>query len=163
MNALSAPFSAGTLHWMRLGPCHAAPQRYDRVKLSVLLGGTTRRWRASALAPWQPVPAGSFSLCLSGRGAETQFAGDGQFFALNLDAGFLARTLARFPDAARTDLDLHGARDPFLFHLATEAVGVLRRDAIHCSIVSSTSITAPRALHSVAMFASVARSSGDSS
>ena len=113
---------------MRLGPCHAGPQQYSRVKLSILLGDTTRRWRVSALAPWRRVPAGSFSLCVSGQGAETEFAGDGQFLALNLDAEFLSNPLARFPDACRTDLDLYGARDPFLFHLATEAAGVLQRD-----------------------------------
>ncbi len=128
MDALYAPFSAGSLHWIRYGPCHHVPHQYEQVKFSVLLGNTTRRWRASAFAPWQRVPAGSLSLCVSGQGPETEFAGDGQFLAFDLASDFLAKSLPRFPDASRTDLDLYGVRDPFLFHLAAEATAILRRE-----------------------------------
>ena len=99
-------------------PCHAVPQQYGRVRLSVLLGNITRRWHTSAFAPWRLAPAGSFSLCLSGQDAETRFTDNGRFLALNLDAEFLTKPLARFPDATRADPDLYGARDPFLLHLA---------------------------------------------
>lgn len=124
-----------------MGACHAPAQQYERVKLSVLLGNTTRRWRGSAVAPWRLVPAGTFSLGVSGQGAETKFAGDGQFLSMYLDAEFLAKGLVCFPDAARTDLDLYGVRDPFLFHLAAEAAGVLRRDGmLPCAYAESVAL-----------------------
>ena len=47
---------------------------------------------------------------------------------MNLDAKLLAKGIARFPDASRTDLDLHRVRNLFLHHLAAEAASVLRRD-----------------------------------
>ena len=43
MELLQAPFTAGTLTWMRYGPSYHCERRYDQVKIGVLLGTTIAR------------------------------------------------------------------------------------------------------------------------
>ena len=128
MLSLNASFAAGSLSWSRLGPSRHAPHWRDRIKLYVLLGGTTLRRRAVAGLPWHPVGARSFGVSTGGTCGEVEFLREGQFFALELDWEFVRKEWGRTPVAARPADDVHGARGPFLHHLASEAVGVLRRE-----------------------------------
>ena len=41
MVSLQSGFSAGSMHWYQFGPSHHPPRRYDRIKLSILLGNTS--------------------------------------------------------------------------------------------------------------------------
>ncbi len=128
MESLQAPFTAGSLDWVRYGPSHHARRHYDRVKVSVLLGTTTSRWRESEHHPWRKLPARSIGLYLGDVGGEAELAGDGQFFALHLDREYLGKRWSAAPAAERGRYDRCGASDPYLFHLAAGAAARLRRE-----------------------------------
>ena len=128
MEALCAPFSAGTPTWFKHGPSHHAPRRYDRIKVSVLLGSITSKWRPSPYAAWQLSLPGSTSLCATGQGAEVEFGEEGQLLALQIDPDFIGRPGSRTPPPLQLP-DLHGVRDSFLFALFTEAAATLQQRA----------------------------------
>ena len=145
MELLQAPFTAGSLMWVRYGPSHHSQRLYDQVKIGVLLGTTTARWRFSAQHPWRMVPARSVGLYLGDVGAEAEMAGDGQFFALFLEREYLGKRWAAATTAERSRYDVSGASDPYVFHLAAEAAARLRREQT----------LPPRYVESVALLASV--------
>ena len=78
-------------------------------------------------------------------GAEAELAGDGQLFALQLEREYLGKRWAAAPATERSRHDVHGASDPYLFHLATEAAARLRREQT----------LSPSYVESVALLASV--------
>ena len=116
------------MHWYQFGPSHHSPRRYDRIKLSILLGNTSARSRASANLPWHTASTGAFSLCISDFGYEVEFMGEGEVFALKLDREFVGKPWALASDEERRLYDVRGARDPFLFHIGKQAVAELRRE-----------------------------------
>jgi AraC family transcriptional regulator len=128
MRSLQSGFSGGSLHWYQFGPSHHSPRRYERIKLSVLLGNTAARSRAAANLPWRNTSAGAFGISVSGLGEEMEFERDGEVFALKFDREFLGKTWALASEEERRLHDVHGARDPFLFHIAAQAVAQLRRE-----------------------------------
>jgi len=128
MVSLQSSFSAGSMHWYQFGPSHHSPRRYDRIKLSILLGNTSARSRASANLPWHTASTGAFSLCISDFGYEVEFMGEGEVFALKLDREFVGKPWALASDEERQLYDVRGARDPFLFHIGKQAVAELRRE-----------------------------------
>ena len=145
MELLQAPFAAGSLNWVRCGPSHHVQRLYDRVKIGVLLGTTTARFRFSAQRSWRTLPARSIGICLGDVGNEAEMGGDGQFFALFLDREYLGKHWATATSAERCQYDVNGASDPYLFHLAAEAAARLRREQA----------LPPRYVESVALLASV--------
>src|SRR5580692_2987774 len=128
MVSLQSGFSAGSMHWYQFGPSHHPPRRYDRIKLSILLGNTSARSRAAANLPWHTASTGAFSLCVSDFGHEVEFMREGEVFALKLDREFVGKTWALASDEERRLYDVRGARDPFLFHIGKQAVAELRRE-----------------------------------
>ena len=145
MELLQAPFAAGSLNWVRYGPSHHAERLYEQVKIGVLLGTTTARFRPSAQGPWRNVAARSIGVCLGDVGAEAETAGEGQFFALFLEREYLGKRWAAATSAERRQYDVNGASDPYLFHLAAGAAARLRREQT----------LSPRYVESVALLASV--------
>ena len=77
MELLQAPFTAGSLNWVRYGPSHHPPQLYDQVKIGFMLGTTTARWRWSAQGPWHRLPARGFCILLGDVGVEAELSGEG--------------------------------------------------------------------------------------
>jgi AraC family transcriptional regulator len=128
MVSLQSGFSAGSVHWYQFGPSHHPPRRYDRIKLSILLGNTSARSRAAANLPWHSASAGAFSLCVSDFGHEVEYLREGEVFALKLDREFISKTWALASEEERRLYDVRGARDPFLFHIGKQAVAELRRE-----------------------------------
>ena len=145
MELLQAPFTAGSLDWVRYGPSHHSPRHYDRVKISVLLGTTTSRWRPSEHHPWRKLPARSIGLYMGDVGTEAELAGDGQFFALHLEREYLGKRWAAAAAGERSRYDVCGVSDPYLFHLAAGAAARLRREQA----------LSPRYVESVAVLVSV--------
>ena len=145
MELLQAPFTAGLLTWVRYGPSHHPRRLYEQVKIGVLLGTTTARWRFSAQHPWRKLPARSTGLYLGDVGTEAELAGDGQFFALFLEREYLGKHWATASSAERSRYDVCGASDPYLFHLAAGAAARLRREQA----------LSPRYVESVALLVSV--------
>jgi AraC-like DNA-binding protein len=125
---LQSGFSAGSMHWYQFGPSHHPSRRYDRIKLSILLGNTSARSRAAANLPWHTASAGAFSLSVSNFGHEFEFMREGEVFALKLDREFVSKTWALASEEERRLYDVRGARDPFLFHIGKQAVAELRRE-----------------------------------
>ena len=144
MESLQAPFAAGSLHWVRYGPSHHDERRYEQVKIGVLLGATTARWRSSGQHPWRKQPARSAGFSLGGVGAEAELTGEGQLFALFLEREYLGKRWAAATSAERSHYDVQGATDPYLFHLAAEATALLRREQV----------LSPRYVESVALLMS---------
>jgi NAD(P)-dependent dehydrogenase (short-subunit alcohol dehydrogenase family) len=127
MTSLHSGFSAGSVHWYQFGPSHHPSRRYERIKLSILLGNTTVRSRAAANLPWRTASAGSFILCVSGLWREMELTRDGEVFAVKLDREFVGKTWALSSEEERRSHDV-GGRDPFLFHLGAQAAAELRRE-----------------------------------
>ncbi len=128
MKLLAAPFAAGSLTWVRYGPSHHPPRFYDQVKIGIMLGTTTARWRVSEQHAWRTLPARSVGVYLGDVGAEAELAGDGQFFALFLEREYLGKRWATASATERSRHDVTGASDPYLFHLAAEAAARLCRE-----------------------------------
>ena len=127
MERLQVPFAAGSLAWMCYGPSHHPQRRYDQVKVGLLLGTTTARWRSSAQGPWRRLPPRSLCVCMGDVGVEAELAGDGQMLTLFLEREYLGKRWAAAPPDERSRYDVGGVRDPYLFHLGTEAAARLRR------------------------------------
>ena len=127
MELLQAPFTAGSLTWGRYGPSHHVQRRYDQVKVGVLLGTTTARWRWSMRHPWHRLPARSFCLCLGDEGVEAELAGDGQMLTLLLEREYLGKRWAAASPVERSRYNASGPGDPYLFHLGAEAASQLCR------------------------------------
>lgn len=127
MERLQVPFAAGSLSWARYGPSHHPQQLYDQVKVGVLLGATTARWRRSAQGPWSRLPARGFCVCMGDVGVEAELAGDGQILTLFLEREYLGKRWAAAPPEERSRYNASGAGDSYLFHLGAEAATRLRR------------------------------------
>lgn len=82
------------------------------MKVSVLLGTTTARWRFTEQHPWRKLPARSVGVCLGDVGTEAELAGEGQFFALHLEREYVGKRWAAAPPAERSRYDVCGASDP---------------------------------------------------
>ena len=119
---------AGSLLWACHGPSHHPPQFYDQVKIGVLLGTTTARWRWSAQHPWHRLPARGFCVCLGDVGVEAELSGEGQMLTLFLEREYLGKHWAAAPHVERSRYNANGASDPYLFHLGAEAAARLRRE-----------------------------------
>ena len=76
MELLQAPFTAGSLTWVRYGASHHPVRHYDQVKIGVLLGTPTARWRFSEQHSWRTLPARSTGVCLGDAGTEAVLAVD---------------------------------------------------------------------------------------
>ena len=120
MRSTTVPFSAGTLGLYQAGPSRHAADRYDFAKVSVLLPGTTARWRPTDEGAWRSQSAGTAWVAVGGVRPEIDLGGDGQFVAIAIDFDFLGLPADRWADRVNV-------RDPFLLHLFAEAGGRLRR------------------------------------
>ena len=128
MELLAAPFAAGSLTWMRFGPAYQHRPFDGQVKIFVMLGKTTAGWRSSRQHPWHKLPARSTSVCLDDVGTGAELTGAGHFFALVLEREYLGRRWAAALSAEHQSYGVHGAPDPYLFHLAAGAAARLRRE-----------------------------------
>ncbi len=143
MELLQAPFSAGSLNWACYGPSYHPQRLYEQVKVGVLLGTTTARWRLSAQDPWHRLPARSFCVCMGDVGVEAELSGDGQMLTLFLEREYLGKRWAVAPHSERSRYDAGGVNDPYLFHLAVEAAARLRRkQTLSPSYVESVALLA---------------------
>ena len=128
MEWLQVPFAAGSLTWASYGPSHHPQRLYDQVKVGVLLGTTTARWRLSVQGPWHRLPARGFCVCMGDVGAEAELAGDGQMLTLFLEREYLGKRWAAASSDERSRYNTGGTGDPYLFHLGAEAAARLRRE-----------------------------------
>lgn len=128
MESLEAPFTAGSLTWVRSGPSYHPQQFNGKVKISILLGKTAAGWRSSKQHPWRRIPARSTSVCLGDVPAGAELAGGGHLCALLLEREYLGKRWAAASADERSRYDVSGAHDPYLFHLAAAAAARLRRE-----------------------------------